>query len=1024
MLFSIVFWQIASAQKGVQISGIVTDINNQPLMGASIFEKDTNNGTVANIDGKFTLNLTSDNAKLVISYISYITKEIEVGNKTNFNIVLEEDNRMLEQAVVLGYVTRKKGELTGSVVSLDNKELEKTSTMNLTKSLQGKVPGMIIADRGGYPGDESLTMLIRGKSTLGNNSPLVVVDGIPSSNLSSLAPQDIESLTVLKDGAAAIYGARAANGVIVVTTKRGTQGHAKVSFSSMYKASSFTTIPDVMDSWQYATWQNEIAAFNGTALPYTDEDIAQYKSGNDPINYPNTDWYDLTMREYAPETRNSVSISGGTENVQYFVSGDAVSQSGMFASDILKHHDYQIRSNIDVKLNDYVKVGVNLSARKFDRTEPGVTTGNIYKSIWVNSPTSVGQYPNGLYGWGAENGTNPRVMSSEDSGFDKVTSDEIRANFTYDIDLKFITKGLTLKGLSSIYIHNGQEKLFHSTWDVYTYDKSMDEYNKVSGYNFNSGNFLSVEDSHNRTKEQMHSFQIHYSRSFGEHNLQAFVGTEMTKGSSNNFSAYKKDLVSADHTDLFAGGEEGQTSTGYSAEWGRLNYFGDISYNYKRRYLLDFTLRYDGSNNFADGHRFGTFPGISAGWVISDEKFMDFTNSWLDNLKIRASWAIMGNDRVPAYQYMTKYNYGGTSTSATPNYYIFGENGTKYNAFHNSNVPNPDITWEKADMKNIGVSFSVLGSRLSGDVNYYYQKRRDILVTRAASVPDYSALQLPQENIGKVDNYGVEIQMNWADKIGDFSYNVGFNFTQAKNEVKYLDEAANVPEWQKQEGHPMDSYLVYPTDGLLQADDFNEDGTCKVPCMPNAAVGTPKYLDTNDNDQIDQLDCIRKYTSAIPEIQYSFNAGGSWRNFDFNILFQGQTNSEIELCIDTQGALPTFYFDERWTPTNTSAKYPRALTKGSPLKGTYLQKSSEGFADFWLQDASFLRLKDITIGYTIPKKLLGKISARIFVEGTNLLTFKCKGMEDFDPEMSGYHSFNSGLYAPLKSYTAGINIKF
>ena len=798
-------------QQEKKVTGKITDNNGESLIGVAVVVKGTGQGTITDLEGNYSLPHVPENAVLVFSYIGMKSQEISVKGKKAIDVVLHDDAVGIDEVVVVGYVTRKKGELTGSVSTLNTDDLVKTSNTNLVKSLAGKVPGLIVADRGGYPGDESTTMLIRGKSTLGNNSPLVVIDGVPSSDLSALAPSDIASLTVLKDGAAAIYGARAANGVIVVTTKRGKAGKATVNFSSMYKLSSFTREPDLMDSWQYATWQNEVADIYGTNRQYTDEDIANYKAGNDLMNYPNTDWRDLTMRSSSPETRNTLSVSGGSDKVHYFVSADMVDQKGLFESDALSYKNYQVRSNLDVKLNDVVKFGLDLYAKKGKSKSPGVAKGNIYKSINVNSPTWIGQYSNGLPAYGGENGTNPLVMSSYDSGFDQKVNDEVNVNFTYEFNFNKVIPGLRFKGLTSYNIKNKEEKNFYDTWNVYSYNQQTDEYMKKTGFNFNSGNFLSLQEYHSRQTELMNSWQLHYTNNFLEdHTIRAFVAMEMTDGNSNYFQAYKRDLVSAAHPDLFAGSDEGQKSTGASSEWGRLNYFGSLSYDYQHKYLLDLTFRYDGSSNFAEGHRFGAFPGVSAGWVISDEDFMDSTASWLDQLKLRASWARMGNDRVPSFQYMTKYQYGSSSKSATPLYYILGEEGTKYSAFYNTNVPNPIITWEKADMSNIGLNFVMLKNRLSADLNYFYQKRSDILITRSASVADYTALQLPQENLGKVNNYGFEAQVDWTDKSGDLTYAVGFNFTNAKNEVKYMDEAANVPDAMKKEGHPMDSYVIYP----------------------------------------------------------------------------------------------------------------------------------------------------------------------------------------------------------------------
>ncbi|WP_157638256.1 SusC/RagA family TonB-linked outer membrane protein [Flexithrix dorotheae] len=993
------------------VSGTVSD-ETGPLPGVSILIKGTNSGTTTDPMGNFKIQV-DDEAILVFSFIGYVSLEQPVDGRSVIDVIMEEDMQNLDEVVVLGYTTRKRGELTGSVSTVESKDIASSSSTNIAKSLSGRVPGLIVADRGGYPGTNDITFLVRGQSTLNNNSPLIVLDGVPTNSFAYLAPSDIESITVLKDASAAIYGARAANGVILVTTKRGSSGKPTINFNTTNKFATFTRVPSMMNSYQYTTYQNEIDERYGNPIKYSPEEIQKYQAGNDPINYPSTDWYDLTMADHSFETRNSLTISGGTDAVKYFVSGNALNQGGMYESGDLRFKQYQIRSNLDVKVNDFIKLGVDLSGINGKRTEPGVDVGFIHKHLQVTLPTEVGQYPNGLFGVAAENGANPRVMASSLSGFNEFSNSELRSRFTVDLDLSKITDGLSLRGVGTFTQNNNDSKLFNDTWTVYDYNATLDEYIPINGFNFNTGNYLSLTESHHKLNEEYYNVQLGYEKTLGAHSIKGFVAYEQITGRQKEFEAYKRDLISKEHPSLFAGGADGQTSDGVSSEWGRLNFFGSIAYDYKKKYLVDFTLRRDGSSNFAEGKQFGTFPGVSAGWVISEESFLQGAGNWLDFLKIRASWAQMGNDRVPPFQYLTQYNYGG-GNAANRNYYIFGESPIQYNSFFNSNVPNPNITWERADSKNIGISFSFLDDKISGDVNYFYQKRTDILVTRNASVPDYTALQLPQENIGKVDNFGYELELYHKNTVGNLSYVIGGNFTMAKNKIVYMDEAENIPEYRKQEGHPMSSYLIYPSDGLFKSQEEIDNTPAK---LDGTLPGDVKYIDQNGDGRITGEDVVRKYTSPIPELQYGISGSLQYKGFEFNILFQGQGRAEIEILHDNEGNRPEFQFTERWTETNIDARYPRAFQ----LEDIYNAKLS----NVWLHNAAFVRLKDMEIAYTIPSSTLGFANIRVFARGSNLITFDhLKHLKGFDPEMSRYRNFTDGIYGPLKSITFGANIQF
>lgn len=1025
LCFTINLTAALAQQKSV--SGTVLDTDGISLPGVTVAIKGTTNGTITDIDGKYSL-MVNDGETLVVSFVGMTSQEIVFSGQSTIDVTLESSTIGLEEVVAIGYTVRKKGEVTGSISTVGSEELGRSASQDVAKSLSGKVPGLIISDRGGYPGEtDNMTLLIRGKSTLGNNSPLILIDGITASTFSHLAPSDIESLTVLKDGAAAIYGARAANGVILITTKRGKSGKPKFNISSTYNMSSFSATPKPMSSAQYAIYENEIEDRNGRGPIYSPEDIAKYKSGEDPINFPNTDWSDLTFADYSPESRTSISVSGGSDDVKYFVSGDYIDQVGLYESGDLKFKQYQVRSNIDIKLWKDFTLGVDLSGRFGKRSEPGVNENYIYKHIYTNFPNEVGYYPNGLPGWGGENGANPAVMSSEESGFIDRTENDLRGKFSFNWDLDWVTKGLSIKGFAGIRKQSNDIKSWYTPWTVYQYEANSDDYVAIDGYT-QDGNERILRESFWKYDELMLNSTIHYDRTFADdHTVRGFVGFEQMTSESRTFWAERKGFPTDDHPELFAGSDDGQQSSGVAYEWARLNYFGSISYDYKKKYFVDLTMRYDGSSNFADGNRFGAFPGMAVSWSMADESFMDWSDSWLNTFKIRASWAIMGNDRIPPFQHLTRYDYGGPYNNAgekqwtQPNSYIFGS--TMLNGYRSNNVPNPNATWETADTKNIGVNFTVLDRRLTADVNYFYQKRSDILIQRTASIPDAAGLSLPDENLGKVDNFGWEFQLDWSDKIGNVNYNVGANFTNAKNEVVYMDEAADVPELMKREGHPLDSYIVYPTFGIFPDQDQVDAATAK---LEGTVEGEPYYMDTNGDGKIDANDRIRKYTSNVPEIQYGIYGGLQYKGWDFNFLFQGQAKAEMLVFFDQAGAKPEHVFTDRWTVDNRNSRYPRAFAQGDPFSGNQSGESNkfEG-ADFWLHDASFLRLKQIDLGYTFTKDKIKVGDLKVFVRGFNLLTmFSDVHKMGLDPEAAGYNNFRGSKYPSLKTYTVGVNFTF
>lgn len=1020
------------------ITGIVSD-ESGPIPGVSVQVKGSSTGTVTDFDGKYTIKADSD-AVLVFSYIGYKNQEVSVNGKSILNVNLEVDVSSLDEVVVVGYTSKKRGDVTGSISTLKAEAIESTANKDVAKSLAGKVSGLIVADRGGYPGSTDgadLTLLIRGASTLGNNSPLILIDGIASGSFQQLAPQDIESLSVLKDGAAAIYGNRAANGVVLITTKRGKSGKPKVKFSTQYSVSQFSAFPNQMSSEQYAIYENEIterkniglAVADQQALRFSQSDIQKYADGSDPINFPNTNWADLTFADSAPEARHSISISGGNENVKYFVSGDVLTQEGNYKSGDLNFEQYQLRSNIDIKLTEDFKLGVDLTGRIGETNEPGVDRANIYKHIYTNEPVLVGEYPNGLPGFGGENGQNPLIMSSNASGFVNRITHNYRTRLSYDWKLDKFIEGLSVRGYAGLSQTSFENKSWDKPWSYYQLLNG--EYVESQGYQVSPDRVL--RETFNKSNQRLLNSTLHYATTFGEnHSFNSFVGYENSLTSNRNFFGQRTGFLVDSITELDLGNGDQQTNGGESEDFSFVSYFASISYDYDKKYFVDLTVRRDGSSRFADGRNFGTFPSVALSWAIGKESFMENVN-WVNDLKIRSSFSQMGNDRIQQFQYLNSYNSGYPSNTQgngweQPNGYVFGTPGVATTGYGRAQVPNELVTWEVANMMNIGLNYSLFDSRLTGDFNYFLQNRSNILASRDAVIPDAAGLtNLPDENFGEVKSFGWEFELAWRDKVGEVDYNVGFNFTKAQNEVINLGEAESVPEWRTQEGRQLNSYVVFPTNGIFK-DQAQVDATAVK--KPGTVEGEPIYVDTDGSGTIDANDRIRVNSSSVPQIQYGIFGGMNYKNWNFNLLFQGQAEADALVFFDQSGSKPDFVFNDRWTPDNRNASYPRAFAQGDTYSGE--QRSEQGGvnsgfegADIYLKDASFLRLKEIELGYTLTKDVTKFADVKLSLRGFNLLTMFSDIYDlGLDPEASGYNNFRNSVYPSLKSFTLGVNINF
>lgn len=996
-------------QQTSTINGKVTDANGEAIIGASVTVKGaTSNGTITDLDGKFNLDAPA-NATLVISYVGYKTIEIPVNGKKTLTITLKEDTEMLDEVVVVGYGTQKKATLTGSVSSVGGDDIKKMSPVNITNTLAGKTAGVIANTRTGEPGEDNADILIRGKGTLGSTSPLIVVDGVADRSFGRLNPDDIESISVLKDASAAIYGARAANGVIVVTTKRGKEGKVKVNYNGNLSFSQPTRIPEMLNSYQYATYVNEFDASQGNNPTYPETAMAKILDGSDPISFPDTDWWGEVAKNWATNTQHSLSVSGGNDKLSFYSSAQYMYQDAIYRNSPQDYNQYQFTTNIDAQINKAVKFSMDILGRQEVRNRGVWSTEDLFGYFLTTNPMSAPYFPNGLLRIGYDGVTrNAVLMVSDIPGTNKTTNNSINLKPKIRIDLDIITPGLYAEGYAALDYTFNNGKSVNTPYDIYSYSSATGEYTN----NRDATGAISVNSWSNNSNTITLNARIGYSRTFNDiHRIDAFASYEQSKYQYNGLSGYRTNYLSSALPDLDFGSkvDADKDNGGNSSETARQNWFGRVNYGYKDKYLAEVTLRYDGSMNFAPGHRWGLFPSLSAGWVISEEEFFAPLTDAVNFLKIKGSWGMMGNDNITAYQYLSIYSFNKDKS------YAFGTNPSYVQGVYETRTANPLVTWEKAKTWNVGFSAQFLQGKFGLDFDYFQSRRNDILITRNASVPTYSGLSLPAENLGKVKNHGFEIVTSYRDRAGDFEWGATGNVTYANNEVIYMDEAANTPQWQKATGHPIDGMIMYKALGIYQTQE-EIDAT---PHLSGTKPGDLQYQDTNGDKKITWDDAVRIDKSTTPKWIFGLTLNGSWKGIDLNVFFQGQADAQ-QLVMPGMNMATDFY-EGRWMESNTpeqnaAAKWPRAFMKAAAVDNRNSQSST-----WWLRDASFVRLKSMELGYTFPRNLtkhIGVEKLRIYANGNNLFTIDSMGI--FDPEMTA----GIGGYPIQRTLTFGANVTF
>lgn len=996
-----------------QRTGVVIDAQGNPVSGATIIISGTSLGTTTDSRGEFAIDAASSDV-FIVNFVGYNPQEVAVGVQQRFKIVLEESETAIDDVMVVGYGVRKKTTLTGSVVSVKGAELAKSPAIDVASSLAGRLPGLIVNTRAGDPGAPDTQILVRGRGTTGDNSALIIIDGVERGDLSKLNPNDIESINVLKDAEAAIYGSRAANGVILVTTKQGSKGRAVVNFSYDQGFQQPTRTPKMADSYTFANVANEMAILRHSdpnsqpVLPYDATALAKFKAGTEP-GYRSVNWYDETSDGWATQHRTNVSVAGGSDRVNYYFSLGELMQNDRFKESSTKYRQYNFRSNIEAKIAKSLTAGMNIAGMYDKRHVPYFSSTEMASHLFLYHPYWETYYPGTDYLKPLRGDQSWVNMVSDAAGYHELRNTKFQGTLFLKWAVPWV-KGLTLEASGSYDMTHQFWKTFRTPSYVYKQNSEGEYYKSLDGMGPSKAQ---LTDRSDMLTQLYFIAKASYAKSFGDHNLDVLIGYEQTQTDGWNLSASKTDFASPSLPILNVGPADKTKwgMGGYSSKNARQNVFGRINYDYKSKYMAQVTMRIDGSAIFPKKDRFGYFPSFSAGWRISEEGFMKSAN-FLDNLKVRASWGMMGNDRVAAFQHMMTYNYG--------NNYVIG--GKDVQGLNETRVPNPNITWEVSRTWNFGLDASFWNRKLWMEFDFFRSVRDNLLTTRNKSVPEYTGMSLPNENIGKVLNRGFELVLGHQNRVNDkFNYSITGNLNFARNKVLFIDEAPAAAPWQQLTGNPIGSTLFYKAIGIFK-DQADLDS---YPHMSGTKVGDLKFENVDGNDVIDSKDQILITQTKIPEITFALNFSFSYRNFDLSLLFQGQQNatfymegneSFFKFMDDQWGNFLQWRADGRWVPgaDNTNATQPR---------GGQNSVNTSGRNTHFMFNGNFLRFKNAELGYTLPNHIASKLhmgGIRLTLSANNIC-FLYDGLKDlgYDGEASSFWQ-----YSVARTINIGINLTF
>ena len=977
------------------ITGSVVDMNGETMPGVNIVEQGAaNNGAISDVNGNFKITVASSKSVLIFSFIGYENQKITVGRQRNLNVTMLESGVNLEEVVVVGYRSQKKASVVGAISTADAKELQSTGTTNLTQAIGGRIAGVISRSPGGRPGEDDASVYIRGIASYnsGTSSPLVLVDGIER-DYSQIDPEDIETFSVLKDASAtAVFGVRGANGVILITTKRGETSKPVVDLRASFTMNTPINLPEKLGSYDFARLKNEALMNVGEVPEYSAYDLEMYRTGASPYTHPDNDYISDLLKDVTTKQQYNLTVRGGTPFVRYYVSANYVHEKGIYETFDNNDYDsnvyfkrYGMRTNLDFNVTKTTIFGVDLSGRLEERHDNDAGT-DLYQSM-VRLPPNFLNYvnPDGSYG-GKLNAVNPYAALSK-YGYNHSKRNVFEAVVKLNQKLDFITKGLSARAMFGFVSNMASRR------DI-TERPELWEYSTDGQYTIvNEETPLRVDTSAGPHRRNITTeFAVNYDRKFGSHAITGLLAF-------NQLAQYRDE----------------QLPTGY------INYVGRITYGYKSKYLAEFNAGYNGSVQFAEGKRYGFFPAFSLGWVVSEEGFWNKKSKIFNYMKIRGAYGEVGNDKIGS----DKYYYLQTYPMLTSNRPSFGLTNNPENRIYEGKEGNVDVTWERARKLNLGVDMRFFESKLALTVDVFTEKRINIIDYDRSISTIYGMLGatdsskgFPPQNLGEVRNSGFELDASFNDRIGKLSYYVKGNVSFARNKILQKGEEPQTYPWTSAIGRKVNQRFGMIVDGFYNTQE-------EIDALPsrfssNLKLGDLKYRDINGDGVIDSYDVTAIGKTRLPEIMYGFTLGGEWKGIDCQIFFQGAAITDLYVNgygyweFTNTGSVMKHHLG-RWTPENKDhATYPSL----SPTTS----KQNHRLSTFWLKNGNYLRLKNVQIGYTLPSNWMKKAkitSARIYVSGTNLLTFA--GFKEYDPESS---DGGNTSYPQMRNYSVGLNLKF
>lgn len=991
-----------------EITGTVTDAGSgEVLIGVNVVVPGTSYGTVTDFGGIYRIEVKSEIKSLQFSYTGFDTQIIEIEDQSTIDVALETQN-ILDEVVVLGYGTQSKVKLTSAVSTVDKEALKRLPVANVSNSLEGLASGLFVRQGSGEPGFSGSSFEVR---NFGN--ALVIVDGSPG-NLDELDPNEIESISVLKDAAAAsVYGVQGGNGVVLITTRKGEVGKPELNYSNQFTNSTFTAYPDFFNSVQYATVLNEGLNNAGLTPFYTDEQVEAFRSGSDPINFPNEDWRSLVIKDWGFQQRHNLNLNGGSEKIRYFVSAGFLDQGSNYTEDVLSYQQYNVRANINADVTDDLNLQFNIAGRRRLNEAPGYSAYNIFRELSRALPTNLAYYPDGTP---ARPSFSPNHilegMRDFNAGYFRQRNNNVDAKLSLEYDVPAI-RGLKIKSYGSLVNNVNYQKIWGKSYELFSLNRLTGDY--VEFIASPEGSFSETVLTHAMSYGNHYVAQqsATYDRIFNNHSISALVLGELQNNQGENFFGRRQDFQSDLIDQLFAGSNENKDANGGEYRENRLGLVGRASYDYKATYFLESSFRYDGSSRFAPGKQWGFFPSVSAGWRISEEAFFSPLKSTIENLKLRASVGTAGNDGTAAYQWLSGFTYNS----------FFAINETAIPTIDNTSLANEDLTWETITTYDVGLDAEFFDRQLSFSFDYFYRDRDDVLAFASGSVPSTLGVGLAAQNFYQFSNEGFEVTANYNKAVNqNLDFNAGLNFSYSRETAEFIDEAPIMDEFMRENLTVTGGFTGlrrgYISDGLFQTEDEIEasaiqDNNGNTSLQP----GDVKYVDLNEDGIIDVRDQQVFGNGDKPAYNYSLNLGANYKRFSMSMLLTGAAGYDLYIDGEAQSPLRngfngyTYQLDY-WTPDNTDAAYPRISDGG-------FNDNNYRYSDFWMRSGTHLRLRNINLSYALPVSgsAKGFKDVRLFATGHNLLVLKSFS-EEFDPQMQS----STGWYYPqTRSFTFGIN---